>query len=182
MIRNVQDLAYPSAAVSPGLPEAFQATPNIEGIDATVIDNRASGSTAYPVGALFVESFTANNPGDANYIPSLVASQPLPMFSYGVITAVPVPPAGGNPPGSIPIGKTSGGGNEIRIRQKGGCFALCTTTGTAIAAGTLLGADGAGNLTPIAGTVNGTCLAIAKGALAGATSTPTLVFVNVGGF
>jgi len=54
MIRSVQDLAYPSGAVVPGTLDPFQIIATLEGIDATVLDNRASGSTAYKVGNLFI--------------------------------------------------------------------------------------------------------------------------------
>ena len=76
MLRSVQDVAYPSGGVVAGLGNsAFQQIPNIEGIDATVIDNRAANSTALGVGKLFVEQFLAANSGDLKkeiYIPSTV--------------------------------------------------------------------------------------------------------------
>ena len=102
------------------------------------------------------------------------------MFSYGILTGVPFNPSGLSAQSQTP-GKTMGGGFEIRIRQKGYCLAYCTTTGTAIAPGTPLAADGAGNLTPYAGTAPGVVLAIAKGTLA-TGQVATLVAVTVGGY
>jgi len=68
------------------------------------------------------------------------------------------------------------------MTYQGMAYALCTTTGTAIAVGTLLSSDGAGNLTPAPGSPTpGQLLARSLGTLAGSTSTPTLTLVYVGG-
>jgi hypothetical protein len=185
MIRSVQDTAYPSGAVTAGALNPFQTGATLEGIDATVLDNRTGGSAALPVGKLWIEQFVAANTGDANYAPSAAAAQAVPWGSFGVCTGIPVPsaPAYGT---ALAPGTTSGGGNEIRIRQKGICLAYATSTANAsaaIAPGTPLGADGAGNLTTLPATVlSGTCLAISKGTLAGGTATPTLILVTVGGY
>ncbi len=185
MLRSVQDVAYPSGGVVAGLGNsAFQQIPNIEGIDATVLDNRAANSTALGVGKLFVEQFLAANSGDANYTLSATAGQALPLFSYGVFTGAPSNPSG-LPAVSAPApNTTTGGGFEIRIRQKGWCLAYCTTGNTyAVAVGTALIADGNGNLTPIGATTPapGIVLAISKGTLA-ISQTATLVAVTVGGY
>jgi hypothetical protein len=183
MIRNVQDLAYPSGAVASGLTSAFQSGPNLEGFDATVLDSRSSGSTAYGIGSLWQETFTVADSGDALYTPDLTSAGPLPLFSYGVLTSVPANPFG-LPAQSQTPNQTTGGQNEIRIRQKGTCYALCTTGATyAIAAGTLLIATAAATLTPIGATtlVPGLVLAIAKGTLA-VNQTSQLVLVSVGGY
>jgi len=184
MIRNVQDLSYQSGYFGTGLTQsAFQGQPNLEGFDATVIDNRAAASTAYKVGNLFIEQFLAANSGDANYTVSAAAAAPYPMFSYGVITSIPnaASPVVGSPPTLVAPGVTTGGGNEIRLRQKGTTLAYCTTSGTPIAVGSPLAADGAGNLTVTASTTPGVVLAISKGAL-GTGQAATLVLVNVGGY
>jgi hypothetical protein len=64
---------------------------------------------------------------------------------------------------------------------QGIAYALCTTTTTAIAVGTLLAADAAGNLTPAPGSPTpGQIIARSYGTLATNTTTPTLVPVWVG--
>ncbi len=182
MIRNVQDLSYPSGY--PGTPPsgAFQDYPNLEGFDAQVIDSRASGSTAYGLGTLWIEQFLATNAGDAYYTISSTSGQALPLFSYGILTAVPSNPAG-LPAQSQTPNQTTGGGFEIRIRQKGTCTATVTTGGTyAVAAGTLLIANGTGGLTPIGATTPapGIVLAIAKGTQA--INLTGQVLVTIGGY
>lgn len=156
MFRNVQDVSMASA--QPNFPltgggyyntSAFQTGPNLERIMARVIDNRASGSTAKPVGTLWVEQFTAANSGDAFYTLSATANQALPLFSYGVLLEVPAP-LGQLSSSSTVIGQTTGQ-NQVDIVQKGSCQALCTTGANAIAVGSLLVADGAGNLTTPSG-------------------------------
>lgn len=193
MVRSVMDVTASSS--QPNFPltgggyyntSGFQTGANLEGIDATVIDNRASGSTALTVGKLFVEQFLAANTGDASYTVNTVANQAIPWGSFGIMTGVPQPLSAPTSSTSPTVGQTTGGGTEIRIRQKGSCLAFCTSTANAnkaIVVGDPLAADGAGNLTSsIATPAVGTVLAIAKGALAGATATPTLVLVNVGGY
>lgn len=161
---------------------AFQAIPNIESIDAQTLDNRASGSAAIAIGKAFVEQILAANSGDANYTVSAVANQALPMFSYGILVAVPLPA----PVAGIITPNVSTGQNEIRIRQKGTCLAFATSTANtnkAIAIGDPLAFDGAGNLTSCpASPLPGSVVALAKGALAGSISVPTLILVTVGGY
>jgi hypothetical protein len=147
VIRNVMDSAMASGAVAAGAASAFQSGPNIEGFDVQVLDARPSGAPGIALGTLWVERFTAANTGDAFYDPSAIYAQPIPIFSYGVLTSIPPPtaPAYGQPL----VNNVSSGQNQIRLRQKGTAAALCTTpAGIAIAAGTPLCADGNNNLTP----------------------------------
>ena len=163
MRRSLQDVAYASGATTPvtgggaGPGSAFQPAPNIEGFDAVVLDSRTGPAPGIGLGTLWVENFAAaglsapQNVGDPLYLPSSVYAQPIPMFSYGVLVSVPIAgPQGssagiGTNPGLAVGGQTQ----QLVLRQKGSCNALCTTpTGVAIAAGTLLTSDGAGNLTP----------------------------------
>lgn len=186
MRRDIKDQAYSSAKVggpqSPVGGSGFQSAPSLEPIDARVIDNRAAGSAALVVGNVMVEQMLQANSGDANYGASAVANQALPMFSYGIITAIPIPSIGAaaNPP------STTGGGNEVEIRQKGTCSAFATSTANAnkaIAVSDPLCLDGAGNLTSApANPPAGTVVAIAKQALAGGTAAATLIEVTVGGY
>lgn len=152
-VRNVQDVAYPSAQPNNPLTgggyyntSAFQSTPNIEGFKAQVIDNRPVGSPAIPLGTLYVEQFTAANSGDAFYAPSASPAPGLPLFSYGVLTGVPASTLPYTNP-SLVLGQSTGQ-NEVMLQQVGTVQALCTTGSIAIAPGTLLTADGNGNLTP----------------------------------
>jgi hypothetical protein len=104
------------------------------------------------------------------------------LFSYGVLTAVPVNPAG-LPSYQQTPNQTTGGAYEIRIRQKGTCLATVVTGATyAVAVGTLLIATATGSLTPIGATTPapGIVLAIAKGIQA--TNTTGQVYVTVGGY
>jgi hypothetical protein len=156
MVRNVIDLQ--SGSAQPNFPltgggyyntSAFMSGPNIEHFQANVIDNRAAGSTGVPMGKLWVEQFTAANSGDAFYTLSSVANQALPLFSYGVAQGVPAPTLPYTLSTTV-IGQSTGQ-NQLWICQKGACQAFCTTGATAIAVGTPLVADGAGNLTAGAG-------------------------------
>jgi hypothetical protein len=117
------------------------------------------------VGQLVVKQIAAINTGGGNALLSAIANQVLLNREYGVVTKAALSLA--NPTG---------------VMQQGGtCLAFCTTTGTAIAVGTLLSADGAGNLTVAPTTPTpGQILARSYGILAGSTSTPTLVLVQVG--
>lgn len=144
MYRFIIDQAYPSGQPNNPLTgggyyntSAFIAGPNIEKFQAEVMDNRTAGGASVALGTLVVEQMTAVNTGDANYIPSSVAAQQLPLFSYGILAA-------------LPAGLTDTGGGQtpkLTIVQKGLAAALCTTAANAIAPGTLLTADGKGNLT-----------------------------------
>jgi hypothetical protein len=131
-----------------------------------------------PVGKLLVFVYSlANNKGGAQYIQSTTATEARGLFEYGIVTksAAVAATSPAFPGGDLNLGKA-------QITQVGITLALCTTTGTAIAAGTPLAADGSGNLTPVASPAAGTVLARAIGTLAGSTSTPTLVLVRVGGY
>lgn len=162
MIRCVQDLSASGTAFPTGLQGAFQEYPNLEPIDATVLDARVAPAPNIGVGTLWIENFFASglsspppstggivNEGDALYTPSAFYGQSVPLFSYGVLVGIPPTPTGGAGLGATAGYATGGQVQQLRIRQKGSCFALCTAPGTtAIAPGTLLTADGAGNLTP----------------------------------
>lgn len=160
MIRCVQDVAYPSAQVYPpnNTGAAFQIIPILEGFDATVLDDRAFPATGIPLGTLYTDDyFATGSQGDAFYAPSQQQAAQIPLFSYGILTAVPLQPQGyssvqlqqavGN---TAQAGVSYGTPTEVRIRQKGTCLALCTTASSAyaIAPGTPLCADGNGNLQP----------------------------------
>jgi hypothetical protein len=123
------------------------------------------GGTLATVGQVVVKSFLAANTGGANAAVSATANQVLLEGEYGVVTKA-----------ALSAQAASG-----VMQQRGPVQAYCTTTSTAIAAGTLLSADGAGNFTVAPGSPTpGQLLARAMGALAGSTSTPTLVQVHVG--
>lgn len=155
MKRNVQDISMQSA--QPNFPltgggyynqAAFLGTPNIERFEASVLDNRPVSSPTIPIGTLYVEQFLAANTGDANYVPSSIPQQQIPLFSYGILQAVPLPPSGGSAVTAFAPAAT-GIPVELNLVQKGNAQALCTTlAAAAIAPGTLLVADGNGNLTP----------------------------------
>ena len=123
------------------------------------------GGTLATAGQLIVLQATSANTGGANFLKSSVASQVLLNGEYGIVTA---PAASAQSATGFCV-------------KRGVVAALCTTTGTAIAAGTLLAADGAGNLTVAPSSPTpGQLLARSLGALASSTSTPTLVLVYVG--
>jgi hypothetical protein len=123
------------------------------------------GGTLATVGQIVVKSFLAANTGGANAAVSATANQVLLEGEYGVVT-------------KAAVSATSATGV---MQQRGPVQALCITTGTAIAVGTLLSADGAGNFTVAPGSPTpGQLLARAMGALASSTSSPTLVLVHVG--
>jgi len=131
-----------------------------------------------PVGKLLVLVYSfANNKGGAQYIQSTSATAAYGLFEYGIVTksAATASAATAYPGGDLNLVKA-------QITQVGIALALCTTTGTAIAAGTPLAADANGNLTPVSSPAAGTVLARAIGALGTSISTPTLVLVRVGGY
>lgn len=161
MLRSVQDVAYPSAQVYPvnNTGSAFQTIPILEGIDATVLDDRNFPAPGVPLGTLYVDDFfTTGTQGDAFYAPSNQQGQQVPFLSYGILTSVPTQPQGysaaqllASTGSSATSGLSYGTPTEVRIRQKGTCLALCVTptAGGAIAPGTYLQADGQGNLEPL---------------------------------
>lgn len=123
------------------------------------------GSTLATAGQLVVLQATAANLAGGNFLKSSVAAQVLLRGEYGIVTS----------PASSATSATG-----MCVKQ-GVVLALCITSGTAIAAGTLLAADGAGNLTVAPGSPTpGQLLARSLGVLASSTSTPTLVLVYVG--
>lgn len=122
------------------------------------------GSTLAIAGQLVVLQANAANTGGGNFLLSSVASQVLLTGEYGIVTS----PA---------ASKTSATGWCVK---QGIVPALCLTTGTAIAVGTLLAADGAGNLTVAPGSPTpGQLLARSLGTLA-INLGPTIVLVYVG--
>lgn len=123
------------------------------------------GSTLAIAGQLIVLQATAANLAGGNFLKSSVAAQVLLSGEYGIVTGA-------------ASSATSATGMCVK---QGVVQALCVTSGTAIAAGTLLAADGAGNLTVAPTTPTpGQLLARSLGVLASSTSTPTLVLVYVG--
>ncbi len=148
MIRLLTDTAYVSAGVPSGTASAFVEVPTLEDFDTNAIDNRISPAPNISLGTLFDQQFAAANSGDAFYVPNAVAYRALPMFSYGILTAVPPPSAPAV--NTALVTNKSAGQNQIRLRQKGVCQALCVTpsSAVAIAVGTLLASDGNGNLQP----------------------------------
>lgn len=106
-----------------------------------------------------------NSVGGCNWILNATASQKYGTFNYGICVKV-----------------ASAIGSSALVRVSGVAGALCTTGGTAIAPGTALVADGAGNLTAVATPLFGQVLAISLGSLVVSTSTPTSVPVMLGGY
>ena|SRR5215813_2288408 len=124
------------------------------------------GTTLATVGQLVVKKAAATNTGGAQAQVSATANQALMRGEFGIVTK------------AAPSAQAATG----VMLQRGTVQALCTTTSTAIAVGTLLSADGAGNLTPAPTTPTpGQILARAYGTLTTSTSTPTLVLVMMGG-
>ena len=148
MLRSVQDLSMASAQAGWPLTNtgsAFQNNPNLEGLDATILDARlANAAPGIGLGTLYVKALS--DTGDCNYLPSHRANYPQPLLSYGVVTSIPLP----TPPPPNQQTNLSIGSQELRIRQVGYCSALCVTpsSAVAIAVGTLLTSDGNGNLQP----------------------------------
>lgn len=148
MIRFLSDQAITSAGIPSTAQSAFDLIPTLEDFDTNAIDNRLSGSPGIGVGTLYDEQFTAANTGDAYYVPNMVAYIARPLFSYGILTAVP-PPSAPAVNTAIVTNKSTGQ-NQIRLRQKGIASALVVTPSSAVAVapGTLLASDGNGNLQP----------------------------------
>jgi hypothetical protein len=147
MRRLLTNVSYPSG--QPNNPNtgggyyntsAFLQGPFLERVEADVIDNRVTfGSPNLSVGSLVIVQRNATNFGAANYLPSQIANESVPYLGYGIISGVPTP--------LQPGGSAAPGGEQLAIVQDGYVNALCVTGATAIAPGTLLTADGAGNLT-----------------------------------
>lgn len=171
---NAYSSASPTNSTASGSSSMLVAS-TIEPCIQEVIDTT---TTPAAVGKLLVLVYSlANNPGLSQYIASTTATEARGLFEYGIVTKA---------AGTAALSPAFPGGdlnlNKATITQVGPAKALCVTTGTPIAAGTPLAADGAGNLTPVASPAAGTVLARAIGTLAGSTSTPTLVLVRVGGY
>jgi hypothetical protein len=164
-INDVVDESYlsgnPSKTGFPMVP-APQLDPYQEGY----VDAATTLAAQAVVGQLVVKQIAATNTGGAYALLSAVANQVLMHNEFGICT-------------KAPLSLASATGVMV---HSGTCFAFCTTTGTAIAVGTLLSADGAGNLTVAPGSPTpGQILARSYGTLAASTSTPTLVLVQLGG-
>lgn len=176
----LRDNAYisgnPNASNNPpGAPELGRAT--IEPYIQEVLDLNAS-TTPAAIGKLMVRQLNATNIGGAMFQQSTTAAQALNTFECGIVTrAAQVPSiATAYPGGDLNVDKSS-------ITQIGPVQALCTTTSTAIAVGSFLVADGAGNLTAATGTPSpGVVLAKSLGTLGTSIGTPTLTWVMMGGF
>lgn len=180
-INDLRDNAYlsgnPAKTGVPMLP-----VPTLEPWYAEVIDyNATSAGSGTPAafGKLVrlqavATTATTGNTGGATFIQSTTASEALASRQFGIVTqAATVPTA------------LNGDLNQYKavIAQSGVVPALCTTTSTAIAVDSPLGSDGAGNLTVLTGTpAAGAVLARSLGTLTTSTSSPTLVYVNVGGY
>ena len=146
MIRNLYDQNYSSGQVAPGTGSAFQTGPFLEAIDAKVLDARVAPAPNIGLGTLFIEQNGLSSSGDQSYIPEFATGIPRKLFTYGILTSIPIPPVPPNSTTPGAVGATQGS-QEIRIRQIGTASALVTTgNGVAVAAGTLLTSDGAGNL------------------------------------
>lgn len=156
------------------------AQPKAEPILRTVIDQTASAPAA--VGKLLVRRYTGT--GDAlgaNFIQSATANASIPRFSFGVVVKTPpLIPGASYPDGGAGVAQVGG---ESQIVCEGPVNALVTTNTVACAAGTVLVADGSGNLTPAVGTpAAGAALAIAVGTLTTGVTVPTSTAVIVGGY
>jgi hypothetical protein len=180
-INNLRDVAYLSGnPAKTGIP--YLPNPTLESWQAEFIDYNATSAgsgTVAAVGKLVrlqavATTATTGNPGGAVFIQSSTSSEPLATRQYGiVIQAAGVPTT------------TNGDLNQAKgvMVQAGVIQALCTTTSTAISVDSPLGSDGAGNLTVLTGTpAAGAVLARSLGTLTTSTSTPTLLYVNVGGY
>lgn len=105
------------------------------------------------------------SPISLNWKQNATATAQLPIGLYGVVTSAAL---------------VVGGIATIQVR--GLVSALCTTSGTAIAAGSMLAGDANGNLTYNAGSgLLGTVWGISESVLASSTSTATSVQVLLGG-
>ena len=161
--------------------------PRLEEVQRNVYDCSASISVPTPQasGKLLILTpqlgggATIGIPGASVWNQSTRAGQPIPQGAYGVVFT---------PARSQEETAASGGatGSQATVVTNGPVNALLTTgptTTTAISAGMLLAADGAGNLTYAGATpAAGTVLAMAMGSLATGISTPTLGPVFIGGY
>lgn len=160
-INDVRDEAYlsgnPTKTGSPMVP-----APSLALWEEGFVD---VGTTLATVGQVVVKKALATNTGGANAAVSATANQVLLSKEYGIVTQA-----------AVSAQSATG-----VMCESGVVSALCTTTSTAIAVGTLLSADGSGNLTPAPTTPTpGQLLARSLGTLTTSTSTPTAVLVFVG--
>ena len=164
-INDVVDELYTSATT--GIyPGPGTVVPGLRPWEEGYIDAAATAAAQAILGQLVVKQIAATNVGGGYALVSAIANQVLLNREYGIV----VKPA-------LNLQTATG------VMQQGGtCLALCTTGATVpIAVGTLLSADGAGNLTPAPTTPTpGQILARSYGVLVNNTSTPALVLVQVG--
>lgn len=154
-------------------------SPQIEVEAMEVMDVTASGSTPTPAkaGKLLVMDPTVATigAGGGAFRQSASAAAAIGRNKCGVVTI----------PGQASEATAASGtsnGTKATIIVDGPVMAYCTTDGThPISAGSLLVADGSGNLTTNGTQVAGTVLAVAAGALA-ISQPATLVPVVMGGF
>ena len=110
---------------------------------------------------------------------SASANAKIPRGKYGIVMI----PAYNDP--QDPVSATSGTsqGLKAQVVTEGPIMALCQTNNAiTITPGTLLAADGAGNLHAAPGSPGaGEVLAVAAGTLGWSIATPTLIPVDVGG-
>jgi hypothetical protein len=162
-INDVIDESYlsgnPTSTGKPLIP-----APSLDSYQEGFVDN---GTTQAVVGQLVVKQIASTNTGGAYAQVSAVANQVLMRGEFGIVS-------------KAAVSATNATGVML---QRGPVQALCTTGGSvAIAVGTLLSADGAGNLIPAPTTPTpGQILARSYGTLPISTSTPTLVLVQMGG-
>lgn len=178
--------------VAGSTPNPGISAPSLESLQLDVYDETAptlitpgvTVGTPAPAGKLLVLDPITGAFG-AKWKLSSIAGQALPEETYGVVTE-----AGQTDPNSLAQGSSAGNiavpGSRARVVVKGPVKAYVqgTVGGSAISAGALLKADGAGNLTyagasPAAGTVLAT---FADAPIASTVSIPVLANVYVGGF
>jgi hypothetical protein len=125
-------------------PAPFLSAPRVEQILREVLDTTSAGGVPAPapIGALLSVDFTIVQ-GGQNWNVSPVAQDPKLDGQFGIVFKS----GSTNPIDDLPLGSGSG----ALIVTSGPAQALCITptAGGAIAPGTLLAADGAGNLQPI---------------------------------
>lgn len=179
--REVIDLSYGSGnPAGTGIP--FIPGPRKEPYTEEYIDGAATPAAYAAVGQIVVEDFTTY--GSASWKKSAVVNQAVPPFSCGAVIKPAAANAGANtyPPNASSVPNQTQGTAVVN----GPALALATSTANAnkaINVGDPLCLDGAGNLTSAPATpATGTVVAVAQQALAGATGTPTLIKVRMGGY
>lgn len=160
-INDVRDIAYLSGnPAKTGSP--LQGAPSLAPWQQGYIENNTTPAIYGQLVRMYVN---ATNTGGAYFIKSVTAAEVFLQGESGIVAEA----AGAQYNSGI-------------YTYQGMAYALCTTTSTAIAVGTLLAADGTGNLTVAPTTPTpGQIVARSLGTLVTSTSTPTLTLVYVGG-